>query len=136
MKKIILLNLLILLCKSLFAQDTPPQPEIFKVVEQNPDFPGGNQAMYSYLNEELIYPKEALKNRIEGRVRVRFIVNEDGSIQKVTTAGKTLGFGLEEEAIRIVYSMPCWKPGSYNGKAVKTYFTIPIKFTLEKEIEK
>lgn len=106
------------------------EPEIFKVVEQNPEFPGGEAALYKYLNENVRYPEKATNANQQGTVRVKFVVNEDGSISQVSV-GRELGFGMDEEAKRVVAGMPRWKPGRNNGKAVKVYFQVPIKFVLQ-----
>ncbi|HTN18610.1 MAG TPA: TonB family protein [Chitinophagaceae bacterium] len=106
------------------------EPEIFKVVEQNPEFPGGEAALYKYLAENVRYPEKATNANQQGTVRVKFVVNEDGSISQVSVA-RELGFGMDEEAKRVVAGMPRWKPGRNNGKAVKVYFQVPIKFVLQ-----
>jgi protein TonB len=85
-----------------------------------------------YLGKNMRYPDAARENGIEGRVSVQFIVNEDGSITDVKIVGsKRLGGGCEEEAMRVISSMPKWKPGKQNGRPVKVYYTQPVSFRLE-----
>src|SRR5690606_23940263 len=101
----------------------------FEYVEQMPD-PGYNHN--AYLAKNIKYPPAAKENGISGRVMIRFVVNEDGSISGVGVVGnRRLGGGLEEEAVRVVKSMPPWKAGKQNGRAVKVYFTLPVHFKLE-----
>ncbi len=103
---------------------------IFTAVEQNPEFPGGMSAMYRFLGNNIKYPSEAQKNKVQGRVFVRFIVEKDGSIGRVEVL-KGIGFGCDEEAIRVVKSMPKWIPGRQNGKPVRVYYNMPIVFRLQ-----
>jgi TonB family protein len=123
---------------ALQAQESPSLPnsnldtseEIFTVVEDNPSFPDGVEAMYAYIGKNLKYPKEAKENGIQGRVVVQFIVNEDGSISNVKVL-KDIGGGCGEEAARVVKAMPNWKPGTQRGKAVKVRYNLPFKFELD-----
>ncbi|HNB81364.1 MAG TPA: TonB family protein [Chitinophagaceae bacterium] len=102
----------------------------FVMVEQMPEFPGGDKAMLQYLSTQLIYPRPALENNIQGKVICSFTVMDDGSIQDVKVM-KGIGFGCDEEAVRVIKSMPKWKPGKQNGRAVNTKFTLPVHFELE-----
>jgi periplasmic protein TonB len=110
--------------------EAAPAPEIFKVVEQMPEFPGGEAALYKYLADNVRYPERATNAGAQGTVRVKFVVNEDGRISMVDVA-RPIGNGMDEEAKRVVQSMPPWKPGKNNGKPVKVYFQVPIKFVLQ-----
>lgn len=95
------------------------------VVEQMPSFPGGNYALLKYLEENVRYPDtEAC---VSGRVIVRFLINEDGSIGKVEIA-KSLAPEFDAEAIRVVKAMPKWIPGMQMGEMVKVSYTLPINF--------
>ena len=108
------------------------EPEkIFTAVEQCASFPGGESAMYSWLQKNLRYPERAQQNDIQGRVIVRFVVNKDGSIEQVTIA-KGVDKDLDQEAIRVVKRMPKWQPGKNNGQAVRSYFTLPVTFKLQR----
>ncbi len=99
------------------------------VVEQWPEFPGGQDALSKYLNEHIQYPSAASNANMQGSVRVKFVVNEDGSISNIEIV-RGFGYGSEAEAIRVVSGMPLWKPGRNNGKAVKVWFYLPITFKL------
>ncbi len=98
-------------------------------VDQMPETPYDINA---YLRKNLKYPRAAVESNIEGRVIVRFIVNEDGSIEGAEVKGeRRYGGGLEEEALRVVRTMPKWKPGKQNGTPVRVYFVLPISFVLQ-----
>jgi periplasmic protein TonB len=101
------------------------KPAIY--VEQMPE-PSVN--LNQFLSSNLRYPELAKENNIEGRVTVRFVVNEEGKISDAMVI-KGIGGGCDEEALRVVRKMPPWKPGKQNGRAVKVYYTLPITFTLE-----
>ena len=103
--------------------------EIFKVVEEMPQFPGGAAKMMEFIQKNIQYPMTAQENGIQGRVFVNFVIEPDGSITNVTVM-RGIGGGCDEEAIRIVQSMPNWKPGKQRGVAVRCSFTVPIIFKL------
>jgi protein TonB len=110
----------------------PPKPaedEIFTAVEQNAEFPGGPAAFGRYLQRSLKYPSAAQRANVGGKVYVQFVVNTDGSIQDVQVI-KSVGFGCDEEAIRVIKSGPKWNPGKQAGRAVRSRFTQPITFQL------
>jgi TonB family protein len=104
--------------------------EIYTAVEQNPEFVGGQDKMYQYLGENIKYPAAAQRADVSGRVFVKFIVEDDGTIGDVVVM-KGIGFGCDEEAIRVVKSMPRWKPGVQNGKNVRVYYNMPIVYKLD-----
>ncbi|MEZ0608486.1 energy transducer TonB [Fibrella sp. WM1] len=108
----------------------PKEDEVFTVVEQNPEFVGGQAAMYAWLGKNIKYPAAAQRANISGKVFVSFTVNTDGSITDAQVL-KGLGFGTDEEAIRVVKSMPKWKPGKQSGRAVRVKYNLPISFQLE-----
>jgi protein TonB len=105
----------------------PAAPAIFQFVEQQPE---PSFDLPKYLQDHLHYPDAARESNTEGRVIVRFVVNEDGGVSDVTIQ-RGIGGGCDEEARRVVLAMPKWKAGKQNGKAVKVYFTLPIQFKLE-----
>lgn len=105
----------------------PPPPEIFSYVEQMPEFNGD---LNDYLSKNINYPQMARDAGVSGRVVLKFVVDENGRVGGITVV-KSMGSGLDEEAKRVVAGMPPWKAGKSNGKAVKVYFTLPIKFTLQ-----
>ncbi len=103
--------------------------EIFTIVEDKPGFPGGDGAMYKYLGKNIDYPSQARRMGIEGRVFVQFVVNKDGSISDVKSI-KGIGAGCDEEAARVIKSMPKWKPGKQRGRPVKVRMVLPVFFKL------
>lgn len=113
------------------APPPPPKEEIFTFVEQPPTFPGGDEALAKYLNNNIRYPHLATENGISGTVFVSFVVDSEGQIKDVKTVGAAKGGGLEDEAIRVVKKMPKWKPGKQNGRQVSVQFNLPIRFTLQ-----
>ncbi|KAA2241290.1 energy transducer TonB [Chitinophaga agrisoli] len=113
------------------APPPPPKEEIFTFVEQPPTFPGGEEALAKYLSKNIRYPRVAQENGISGTVFVQFVVDSEGTIKDVKTVGAAKGGGLEEEAVRVVKTMPKWKPGKQNGRQVSVQFNLPIRFTLQ-----
>ena len=104
---------------------------IFMVVESMPEFPGGQQALFKYLAENVKYPVIAQENGIQGRVICQFVVNKDGSIVDVVAVRSSGEASLDKEAIRVIKSMPKWKPGKQRGKPVRVKYTIPVAFRLQ-----
>jgi protein TonB len=100
--------------------------------EVMPSFPGGVTALYKFIRDNLNYPEEAVKQKLEGKVYVKFYVDTDGSVKEPVVLKDGVGGGCAEEAIRIVNSMPKWNPGFQKGKPVKVYFTLPLSFKFEK----
>ncbi|MGY6523662.1 MAG: energy transducer TonB [Mongoliitalea sp.] len=103
--------------------------EIFDVVENAPEFPGGMEAWYQYLQKNLKYPTQARRMGIEGTVYVVFVVNTDGSIQDVELL-RGIGGGCDEEAIRVVQNAPKWTPGKQRGRPVRVRMRLPVRFKL------
>ena len=103
--------------------------KIFTVVEQQPEFQGGLQAMMTFLQKNIRYPASARRMGVDGTVYVSFVVSKDGSISEVKVI-RGLSADLDKEAVRVVSMMPPWKPGKQNGKPVFVRFVLPIKFTL------
>ena len=110
--------------------ETPQQAEIFTVVEEQPAYPGGEEARIAYLQQNIKYPEEAKELGIQGKVFVTFVVEVDGTITDVRVL-RGIGGGCDEEAIRVVKSMPKWVPGKQRGVPVRVQFNLPIKFTLQ-----
>ena len=104
--------------------------QIFTVVENDPEFPGGMEALYKYLRDNIKYPQLARDNNITGKVYVTFVVERDGSIANPRIL-KDIGGGCGQEAIRVVKSMPKWTPGKQRGKAVRVQFNLPVSFNLQ-----
>lgn len=113
------------------ALEVPPKTEdVFINTEQQPEFPGGLKALSAFVGNELRYPRSAASAGVSGRVYVSFVVNTDGTLTEVQIL-KGLGFGCDEEAVRVVQKMPHWRPGKQSGRAVRVKYTLPIWFTLE-----
>jgi len=111
-------------------EDSVPEQHIFVVVEQMPRFPGGQAALMKYLATHIKYPELAKESGIQGRVFINFVVEPDGHIDHVKVL-RGIGGGCDEEAVRVVKSMPKWIPGKQRGKPVRVSFNLPVKFTLE-----
>jgi TonB family protein len=101
----------------------------YKIVENMPEFPGGRNAMYEFINQNLSYPAEALENKVEGQVIIGFQVAADGSLSNIHLS-KGIGSGCDEEALRIVSIMPAWRPGLHHGKPVPVDFNLAVGFKL------
>jgi len=99
-------------------------------VEQMPEFPGGQDALFKYLNSNIKYPSIAQEMGISGKVVLQFVVDKQGKIGNIKVV-RTLGAGCDEEAVRVVKAMPSWKAGRQNGKSVPVYFTLPVFFQLK-----
>jgi len=109
-----------------------PKKEVFAPVEVMPEFPGGPGKMMKFIIENQQYPSDLKAKGIEGKVMVRFVVIEDGSLEKIEVI-KSSGYdSFDKEAVRVVSSMPKWKPGSQMGKPVKVFFNLPVAFNLDK----
>lgn len=106
------------------------QPMNIAMVEQKPEFPGGEAAMYKYLGENIVYPSAASEEGIQGRVVVEFVVGKDGSITNVKVV-RPRHPALDKEAVRVIKSMPKWIPGRNNGQPVKVTYTLPVTFKLQ-----
>ena len=121
------------------ATELPPEPvvadpnegKIFTIVEEMPQFPGGGEAaLIKYLQNNIKYPAMARENGIEGIVYVTFVVDKDGKVKDAKSLrGK--GAGLDDEALRVVRSMPDWKPGKQNGRSVAVQYNLPVNFKLQ-----
>lgn len=117
----------------IIVEEKKPEPkkdEIFTAVEQMPQFPGGDAELYKWISSHIKYPTMAAENNIQGRVTVRFVVKEDGSIGRVEVLrGKDPD--LDKEAQRVVKTLPKFIPGKMNGRAVQVWYTLPINFKLQ-----
>ena len=105
-------------------------PEIFIEYETAPAFPGGQLEMFKFIQENLKYPKLALKNNIQGRSICQFTVEKDGSITDVKVVRSSGNKSLDRAAIRVVKMMPKWTPGRIQGKITRMVYTLPVKFTI------
>ena len=106
------------------------ETNILRTVDEVPEFPGGINELRKYISTNLIYPEIAKKNSITGKVFVQFVINEKGGIEQ-TKVVRGVDSSLNKEAVRVIKSMPLWKPGKVKGKPVKGSFTLPIKFPFD-----
>lgn len=121
-----------------YVPPPPPRPvereevteEIFVVVENQPEFPGGSTAMMKFLGDNIKYPVIAQENGIQGRVICNFVVERDGSITDVQVV-RGVDPSLDREAVRVIQSMPKWTPGKQRGQPVRVRFTLPVVFRLQ-----
>lgn len=116
-------------------QEPPPvkkevTEEIFVVVEEQPEYPGGQEAMMKFLSDSIVYPDEAKAKGIQGRVICNYVVMKDGSIDDVNVV-RGVDPLLDAEAVRVLKSMPAWKPGKQRGQAVNVRYTLPLEFRLD-----
>lgn len=128
--KVALMMLVLLFSFMTSTAQTKKNDMVFDVVEVMPQFPGGQIAMLQYLMKNIKYPEQAMKEGIQGRVTVRFIVEKDGSISDVKPVLSVHPL-LNKEAVRVVKSMPKWSPGKHNGKPVRVRFNLPVMFKLK-----
>ena len=106
------------------------EQQIFTIVEEQPEFPGGMAECYKWIGKNLNYPTISAENGVQGRVTVNFVVNADGSIVDVKVLRGVDPY-LDKEAIRVVSKMPKWKPGKQRGKPVRQQYTLPVMFRLQ-----
>lgn len=104
--------------------------EIYMVVEDSPQFPGGLQALLDYLHDNIKYPESCRRDSIQGRVIISFVVEKDGSINSAEIV-KGVHEQLDAEALRVIDAMPKWKPGKQRGKTVRVKYAIPVNFRLD-----
>lgn len=102
-------------------------------VEEKPEFPGGEKALYSYLSRNVKYPKRCRKQKITGKVWTEFTIDKDGTVTDVRVV-RGVHPELDAEAARVIKAMPRWKPGHQDGRAVKVKYTIPISFMLKNSV--
>ena len=123
--------------EEIFLQDPPPVrkegtgEEIFVVVENQPEFPGGQEAMMQFLADSIRYPRESMEKGVQGRVICNFVVMKDGSVSDVQVV-RGVDPLIDAEAVRVLKLMPDWKPGTQRGKAVNVRYTLPVVFRLLK----
>ncbi len=103
---------------------------VYNNVEYIPAFPGGSQGLQKYFDDKLKYPEDASNEGVEGTVKVSFVVDENGNLSSPQVVGDRMGYGLDDEALRVIKNMPTWTPGKLKGKNVKTRYTLPVKFQL------
>ena len=110
-----------------YSQSKEQDDAVYSMVSEQPSFPGGMQEMMKFISENRKYPAEAKAKDIHGKVIVAFVVERDGSLSDVKIR-RGIGYGCDEEAIRVIKSMPKWTPGKQNGKEVRVSFMLPVTF--------
>ena len=128
--KVALMMLVLLFSFMTSTAQTKKNNMVFDVVEVMPQYPGGQTAMLQYMMKNIKYPKQAMKEGIQGRVTVSFIVEKDGRVSNVRLLRSVQPL-LDKEAIRVVKSMPKWSPGKQKGKPVRVRFNLPVMFKLK-----
>jgi protein TonB len=108
----------------------PPVTEPFIRVEEMPEFPGGESALLAFIAKNTIYPEEAIRNNITGRVILKFVVNPDGSVGR-TEIIRGIDILLDQEAIRVIGTLPRFRPGKQNGIAVPVWYSVPVNFKIK-----
>lgn len=117
--------------QTIVMEEEEIEEEVFVVVEEDPEFPGGMKAMYAFIEKNLVYPEAAKAAGIAGKVYVSFIVEKDGSITNVKIL-RDIGYGCGDEALRVVKMMPKWIPGKQRGNPVRVQYNLPVVFKLNK----
>lgn len=110
--------------------DGVAKDEVFMVAEKMPEFPGGMKEMLKFLQENVKYPENAMKNNMQGRVIVQFVVEKDGTPTEFKVV-RAVDPDLDAEALRVLKTMPKWKPGMQKGEVVRVKYTVPVTFRLQ-----
>ena len=111
-------------------EEEEEEAQVFFIVEEMPEFPGGELALRKFIAQSIKYPVIAQENGIQGKVYVNFVVDKDGSVTAAKIA-RGVDQSLDKEALRVVNNLPKWKPGKQRGKSVKVSYTVPINFVLQ-----
>ena len=106
-----------------------PTDSVYEVAEVMPEFPGGTQALFKFISENLEYPQHAIDGQIEGRVVVQFVVDKTGKVGNIQVV-RSIDKLLDQAAIDVVRALPAWKPGMQNGQPVHVRYTLPVSFKL------
>ncbi|MGD0583454.1 MAG: energy transducer TonB [Bacteroidales bacterium] len=101
------------------------------IVQEMPEFPGGQTALLKYINDNINYPASAIDNGIEGKIILRFVVSTDGSVKRIEIL-RSVDPLLDQEAVRVISQMPKWKPGKNNGTPAAVWFSVPVTFRIKK----
>lgn len=116
--------------KMVFEEETRDEGEVFMIVEEMPEFPGGTEALQKYLAQSVRFPVIAQENGIQGRVYIQFVINQNGEVTNATIL-RGVDPSLDREALRVVEAMPKWKPGKQRNRPVRVSYTVPINFVLQ-----
>jgi protein TonB len=111
-------------------EEEEEEAQVFFIVEEMPEFPGGELALRKFIGNSIKYPVIAQENGIQGKVYVTFVVNRDGAVSGARIA-RGVDPSLDKEALRVVNGLPKWKPGKQRGKPVRVSYTVPINFVLQ-----
>ena len=109
----------------------PDKDGVYEMTDTRPMYPGGQEALENYVNNNVEYQQPAIDENTEGTVNVQFVVDENGNVTSAKAIGKELGNGLDQEAVRVISNMPKWTPGKVKGKNVKTRVVLPITYKIE-----
>lgn len=107
----------------------PVEPEPYVIVQEMPSFPGGKEALLQFIGQNVVYPQDAIENRIQGTVMLRFVVSSTGEVTRVEVT-RSVDPLLDSEALRVIGSLPRWKPGRQDGNPVPVWFSVPVVFVL------
>ena len=118
-------------CQQTGKENSIPEDQIYQVVEHMPEFPGGFSGLEKYVKDNTQYPQEAFSQKIEGTVFVQFVIDTNGKATQVKVMNTKSNPILQNEAVRVVSTMPSWKPGTQSGKKVNVYFTVPVPFHVD-----
>lgn len=110
-------------------EEEEEEAQVFFIVENMPEFPGGDLELRKHIAQNIQYPEIAKENGIQGKVYIQFVVNQKGKVEQVKVV-RGVDPSLDKEAIRVISNLPSWAPGSQRGKPVKVSFTVPINFQL------
>ena len=116
---------------SLVESENEQDTTIYIVVQKEPEFPGGTEALFKFLSKKVKYPEDARRKGIEGRTICQFVVDTNGEICHVEVIRSSGNKSLDAEAVRVMKSMPKWTPGIHKGKAVRVKYTVPVNFKLK-----
>lgn len=103
---------------------------VYNRADVMPSFPGGEKALVKFMEDNIQYPQDALDEGVEGQLQLQFAVDEAGKVYSPVLLSDKIGYGLEDEAMRVIKKMPKWNPGNIKGKNVKTRFTLPVSFVI------
>ena len=108
-----------------------PENEVFMMVEDMPEFPGGEEELLKFVTENVQYPEDAKAQKQEGKVFIKFVIDKEGNVRDAEIVNGTRFESLNNEALRVIKSMPQWKPGKQSGQNVNVSYVVPIKFQLK-----
>lgn len=109
----------------------PDKSGVYEFTDVRPSYPGGRAALEDYVDNHIDYQQPAVDENTQGTVNVQFVVDENGNVTNAKTIGNEIGNGLDQEATKVISSMPKWNPGKVKGKNVKTRMVLPITFKIE-----